>query len=97
MDGIEDKIHRLSQLQLKILLLFTKSDNGIIFHPEKINGKTGKALGAIFSSLSRRNIGTGHLILPWGRDEKGKLRWKLNTDIISKVRLEKILKELLGK
>jgi|GEM_PF-6698959 len=35
MDAVEDKIHRLSQLQLKILLLFTKSDNGIIFHPEK--------------------------------------------------------------
>lgn len=97
MDEIEKKIHRLSQLQLKTLLLFTKSNNGLIHHPETVGGKTGKALGGIFSSLTRRKIGNECLIFPWGKDENGRLRWKLNTKIISQERLEKILKELLYK
>lgn len=60
-------------------------------------GKEGKALGGVFSSLSRQVVGGEHLVLPWGRSEDGHgLRWKLNTKLISKERLFSITRELLG-
>lgn len=78
MDQIEEKIHRLSQSQLHILMFFAKSNDGIIF-PSKIIIKTGKALGGVISSLSRQKINGERLIRAWGRNDKGQLKWKLNT------------------
>lgn len=95
MDDIEEKIHRLSQTQLHILLLLAKSANGII-SPSKIFIKTGKALGGVISSLSRRQINGESLIQAWGRNDKGQLRWKLNSKLITQEKLLKITKELLA-
>jgi len=96
MDQIEEKIHRLTQSQLHVLLLFAKSNNGIISSPHEIRGKTGKALGGIFSSLARQKIDGEQLITAWGRNEKGQLKWKLNSKLISKEKLLKITQELLS-
>ncbi len=95
MDEIEDKIHRFSQTQLHILLLLAKSSKGIASSPNKIRGKTGKALGGVISSLSRQHIQGERLILPWGKENR-QLKWKLNTKLIAQDKLFKITEELLS-
>jgi hypothetical protein len=98
MATVEEKIRYLSPSQLRALFFLAKSEKGIISSVkigEKI-GKTGKGLGAIFSSLVRQKIMGSSLILPWGKDETGHgLRFKLNEKLISRERLLAITKELL--
>ncbi len=98
MTPAESRLYRLSQNQLRALLLLAKSKDGIISSSssgEKI-GKEGKALGGIFSSLSRQVIGSEHLVMPWGKSANGKgLRWKLNTKLITQERLLQITSQLL--
>jgi len=99
MSLIVDRLYRLSQAQLRALYLLAQSKNGIISSvdsSEKIN-KKGKALGGVFSSLSRQKIGQEHLVLPWGKSESGRgLRWKLNEKLIKSEELLKITSQLLG-
>lgn len=97
--SIEDKLHRLSPSQLRALLLLAKSKNGVISSTasSKNIGKEGKALGGVFSSLSRQKINNGKLVIPWGKAESGRgLRWKLNTKLIAQKRLLEVTKELLA-
>ncbi len=98
MDLISNRLHRLSPNQLRVLFLLAKAKNGLIFSSAsgKNIGKTGKALGGVFSSLSRQIINNQRLVIPWGKDATGRgLRWKLNTKLITQEELLTITKELL--
>lgn len=99
MEDVVKKIRYLSPAQLRVLFLLAKSDKGIISSvplAKKI-GKEGKSLGAVFSSLVRHNFGRESLLIPWGKDEKGRgLRFKLNTKLINKEKLLEVTKELLS-
>lgn len=98
MSPTESRLYRLSPNQLRALLLLAKTENGIVSSTATSGklGKEGKALGGVFSSLSRQVIDGEHLILPWGKSEDGHgLRWKLNTKLISKERLLQITSDLL--
>jgi len=98
MDFIENIIHHLSPSQLKALFLLSKSPKGIISSSEssKSIGKSGKALGGVFSSLLRHKINGQNIVIPWGKSEDGRgLRWKLNAHLITQERLKKIVSELI--
>lgn len=64
------------------------------YEAEKSVGLKGKALGGVFSSLSRQKINEEKLVEPRGRVGRG-LRWKLNEKIVNKKELLKVLKEIL--
>jgi hypothetical protein len=98
MSPTESRLYRLSPNQLRALFLLAKTENGILASTETSSklGKEGKALGGVFSSLSRQVIDGEHLVLPWGKSSDGHgLRWKLNTKLISKERLFQVTRELL--
>jgi hypothetical protein len=98
MNFIEGKLYRLSQSQLRALFLLAKSSSGIISSTasSKQIGKKGKALGGVFSSLSRQVWHGQTIVIPWGRSADGRgLRWKLNEKMISKNDLLTITKQLL--
>jgi hypothetical protein len=98
MDYIENVIHHLSPSQLRALYLLSKSPKGIISstNSSKNIGKVGKALGGVFSSLYRHKINGSNIIIPWGKSETGRgLRWKLNTKLINKNNLKKIISVML--
>lgn len=86
----------LNQLRaLKVLLI---SKDGIIEAEQStdVTRLKGKSLGGIFSSLSRQKVDGQSLILAWGRAEAGRgLRWKLNTEVVDKEELLKIIINLL--
>jgi len=99
MDYIENAIHHLSPSQLRALYLLSKSPKGLISSnaTSKEVGKLGKALGGLFSSLSRHKFMGQKLIIPWGKSEDGRgLRWKLNEELITKDRLNNIVSEMLN-
>lgn len=94
----ESRIYRLSPNQLRALYLLAQTENGIIasVSTSGLLKKEGKALGGVFSALSRQNIQGEHLVLPWGMVEGGHgLKWKLNMQLISKERLLQITSELI--
>lgn len=97
-NNIEETLYRLSISQLKALKILTHSKEVLVStSASKDIGKEGKALGGIFSAMSRRDFNGQKLILPWGKVENGRvIRWKLNEKLISKDRLLKITKELVG-
>ena len=98
MSPTENRLHRLSPSQLRALFLLAKSKDGIVSSTatSKELHKEGKALGGVFSSLSRQIIQGEHLVLPWGMSLGGHgLRWKLNTKLISKDKLAQITADLL--
>jgi len=97
-DIVESKLHRLSFHQLKALSLLGETPSGIISSTAsgKDIGVTGKALGGVFSSLSRQRIGGEPLVIAFGKSADGRgLRWKLNTAVISIEKLRKVVKELV--
>ena len=99
MDSIENIIYRLSPSQLRALNLLAKSKKGIVSSSSssKDIGKQGKALGGVFSAISRRNFGSEKLILPWGKSFDGRgLNWRLNEKVITKEKLAKITTEILS-
>lgn len=98
MDSAQSRLHHLSPNQLRALLALAKSPNGVVSSTDSGDqmGKRGKPLGGIFSALSRQKINDAPLILPWGKPEDGHgLRWKLNTDLISRERLLEVVSQLL--
>ena len=98
MEKTEWHIYRLSWHQLQVLFFLARSKKGIISSVEfgKKHNYRGKTLGGIFSSLIRRKIDNRPLVIPWGKSRDGRgLRWKLNTDLISKKRLLEITTQLL--
>lgn len=99
MSATESRLYRLSPNQLRALFLLAKSKDGIVSATttSKELGKEGKALGGVFSALSRQVIDNQHLVLPWGKSADGHgLRWKLNTYLIDSKLLLKITSELLS-
>jgi len=99
MDYIESVIHHFSPSQLRALYLLSKSPKGIISSNKssKEIGKRGKALGGVFSSLFRHKINGQNIVIPWGKSETGKgLKWKLNTDLVSQDKLNKIVSEIIN-
>ena len=97
-EKVEARIRRLSYNQLKALSVLCQNELGLA--SSSVAGKkigiTGKALGGIFSSLSRQKIAGQPLLIPVGRDAAGRgLRWRLNTKLISVKRLREITTELL--
>jgi hypothetical protein len=89
----------LSLNQLKALEVLAGSESGIVEATESsINlNLQGKALGGVFSSLSRQTVDGQYLIEAWGRSEGGRgLRWKLNEKVITKDRLKEVVEEVLG-
>jgi len=89
----------MSLNQLKALRVLIESKNEIIeaYDAERELGLKGKALGGVFSSLSRQKINGQSLVLVWGRSEASRgLRWKLNTQEIKVVELNKVIKEIIG-
>lgn len=98
MTPVEHKLYRLSPNQLKALLFLAKSKNGIISSTTSstVLGKKGKALGGVYSSLSRQIVNGQHIVIPWGKSPDGHgLRWKLNEKLISKIKLLQVTSELL--
>ncbi len=95
---IEYKLRRMNIEKLRILRMFVI--NSIVTTSE-IGQATDTAtdeftsLGGIISSLSRIKDEKGtQLIIPMGRDLEDGMRWKLNENVISKVKLSQILDEL---
>ena len=84
--------------QLKALEVLADSKKGVIEASEaeaKLKLK-GKALGGVFSSLSRQTINGKHLVEAWGRSLGGRgLRWKLNEEEIGREELLKAVREVL--
>lgn len=79
--------------------MLVESKNGIIeaYDAENILGLEGKALGGVFSSLSRQKIHGQSLVLVCGRSEASRgLRWKLNTQEINVLELIEIMREIIG-
>ena len=92
------KIRRMSLSQLRALKVLVESKNGIIeaYDAEREIGLKGKALGGVFSSLSRQKINNQSLVLVWGRSEAGRgLRWKLNTELINVLELNRVIREII--
>jgi len=88
----------MSLSQLRALKVLGESKNGMIeaYEAEKEVMLKGKALGGVFSSLSRQKIDKQSLVLVWGRSQSGRgLRWKLNSEVINKYELGKIIREIL--
>lgn len=88
------KIRRMSLSQLEALRVLVKKE--IIEADEVKIGLEGKALGGVFSSLSRCRIGDESLVVPWGRGVSRGLRWKLNEKVVDKKRLKEVINEILN-
>jgi len=96
---IQSYFHRLSLNQLRALRLLAKTKKGLADSVVlgKQLGISGKALGGLFSSISRQKIKGQRLVFAWGRSEKGRgLRWRLNQEVVSKRKLLKITEEVLS-
>lgn len=92
------KIRRMSINQLRVLMELVRSKNGVVEAGDvsKKLGLEGKAMGGVFSSLSRQRIGDKSLVMPYGRSEDGRgLRWKLNEDLVDRDKLKSLLGDLL--
>ena len=88
----------MSLNQLGALKVLVNSKKGIIeaYEAEKELGLKGKALGGVFSSLSRQKIDGQSLVLVWGRSQAGRgLRWKLNTEVINMIELKRDIREII--
>lgn len=88
----------MSLNQLRALKVLGESNKGIIeaYDAEKELKLEGKALGGVFSSLSRQKIDGQSLVLVWGRSEAGRgLRWKLNTELINVLELNRVIREII--
>jgi hypothetical protein len=98
MQAVEAKLHYLSQNQLKALWLLARSSTGIISSSKSAQeiGLFGKALGGVYSSLSRQRIAGERIVLPWGKSNGGRgLRWKLNENLVPQHDLATLLEPLL--
>lgn len=93
-DKVLAKIRRMSLNQLGALKVLL--DNGVVEADEVKIGLEGKALGGVFSSLSRQRIGGESLVEPWGRGEGRGLRWKLNEKVIDKSELKEFINRVLN-
>lgn len=83
---------------MRALLVLCRSKKGIIIANQaiKVVGLKGKAIGGVFSALSRQRVDGEALVEVWGRAEVGRgLRWKLNTKVVDQKWLGGVIKEVL--
>jgi len=97
-DKVVWKIRRMSINQLRVLMELVQCKSGVVEVGDvsKKLGLEGKAMGGVFSSLSRQKIRDKSLVMPYGRSEDGRgLRWRLNESLIGVDQLKSLLGELL--
>lgn len=96
---LQDKL-RMMKLDVLYTLHTLSTTESIALDLEEISDSTQTAeadLRGIISTLRRTKDDEKILILPAGRDDKGRLRWKINEDVVSKSVLAKFLEEeILG-
>jgi len=88
----------MSLNQLRVLRALMMSKSGVVEAGDvsKKLGLEGKAMGGVFSSLSRQKIGGQSLVMPYGRSTDGRgLRWRLNENLAGADKLKSLLGELL--
>ena len=88
----------MSLNQLKALWVLVNNSSSVVEAIDSADtlGLTGKALGGVFSSLSRQQINGESLVEPFGRSAGGRgLRWKLNQRAMKMAELRALLKEVL--
>ncbi len=97
---LEDKL-RLLKIDLLNILHILAVSGSIALELNEISDSTSTSeseLKGSISTLRRMKIDDETLIVPAGRDEDGRLRWKINEKIIKKSDLAKFLEEeILGK
>lgn len=97
---IQNKL-RLMKLDLLSFLHTLSITSSVALDIEEISNSTGTAeanMGGIVGTLRRMKIDEDYIIIPAGRDFKGRLRWKINESVINKDELAKFLEsEILGK
>lgn len=97
---LEEKL-RLLKVDLLYILHTLAITESIALELNEISDSTSTPeleLKGSISTLRRMKIGDEILIVPAGRDNNGRLRWKINEKIVDKKELAKFLeKEILGK
>lgn len=98
--ALQEKLRWL-KLDLLYFLHTLSITDAIALELNEISDSTHTAeedLQGVISTLRRMKIKGEPFILPAGRDDKGRVRWKLNEAIASKNELAKFLEnEILGK
>ncbi len=88
----------MSLNQLKALWVLVNNQASVVEAIDSADtlGLKGKALGGVFSSLSRQQINGESLVEPYGRSLGNRgLRWKLNQKAMEIAELKVLLKEVL--
>lgn len=97
---LQDKL-RLLKLELLSLLHTLAVTDSIALELSEISDSTNTPepeLKGTISALRRMKMDDESLIMPAGRDNNGRLRWKINEKIVNKNELAKFLEEeILGK
>jgi len=97
---LQEKL-RLYKISLLYILHTLAVSEFFALELDKISESTHTAeedLKGGISALRRIKIGQEFLIMPAGRDEQGRIRWKINENLVSKKDLAKFLEEeILGK
>ena len=83
----DTQLSRMSRNQLMILRAMLAKPEAIMTTRDlaKKTGVVEKQLGAVLSSLSRKQVRGEHLVEAMGRDGSFGLRWKLNSKAITQV------------
>lgn len=97
---LKDKLRLLKVSLLSLLHTLALTDS-IALEFNEISDSTSTPepeLKGSIGTLRRIKVGEEILIVPAGRDDNGRLRWKINTAVVSKNDLAKFLEEeILGK
>lgn len=92
------RFFKLSSLYILHTLALTDS---IALEVNEISNSTNTSepeLKGVITVLRRVKVNEEPLIVPAGRDDEGKLRWRINESVVSKQELAKFLEEeILGK
>jgi hypothetical protein len=92
---------RLLKVDLLTFLHALAVTDAIALELNEISNSTSTAesdLKGQISTLRRMKFDDASIITPAGRDNDGRLRWKINETVVSKIELAKFLEEeILGK
>jgi|GEM_PF-3736652 len=99
-EELKDKL-RLLKLDVLYFLHTLATTKSLAVDLKGISGSTGTAesdLRGVISTLRRMKYKETSLIRPAGRDDRGRLRWQINTSVVDKEKLGIFLEEeVLGK
>ena len=97
---LEDKLRNLKIDLLRFLHILAISD-AVALDINEISSSTSTSennLRGVTGTLRRLDFNGESIIIPAGRDDKGRLRWRINETVVSKNVLAKFLEEeILGK